>query len=169
MLHQNVLPIVSAPGLNWVITKICTAQIEAMLEDVKKEVARLNAGGAGILHFEYSGRLKTHSASVRQSTVQHAAVCYASVSFPSGLVPASRALRMSGAGVTCCWQVASCRECRINIYAMRLCRRPDPRGPEEEDGGQADMGGPQGAGLPAGSEQVGSARALFMQRVWQLE
>jgi hypothetical protein len=44
VLHQNVLPCVSAPGLNWVITKICRAQIEAMLEDVKKEVSRIRNG-----------------------------------------------------------------------------------------------------------------------------
>lgn len=44
VLHQNVLPIVSAPGLNWVLTKICKAQIEAMLDDVKKEVTRVNEG-----------------------------------------------------------------------------------------------------------------------------
>jgi hypothetical protein len=45
VLHQNVLPCVSAPGLNWVITKICRAQIEAMLDDVKKEVSRITKGG----------------------------------------------------------------------------------------------------------------------------
>ena len=45
VLHQNVLPCISAPGLNWVITKICRAQIEAMLEDVKKEVSRIRKGG----------------------------------------------------------------------------------------------------------------------------
>lgn len=45
VLHQNVLPCITAPGLNWVITKVCQAQIEAMLDDVKKEVSRVRNGG----------------------------------------------------------------------------------------------------------------------------
>lgn len=45
VLHQNVLPVVYAPGLNWVITKICKAQIEAMLQDFHAEVDRVKAGG----------------------------------------------------------------------------------------------------------------------------
>mmetsp|Transcript_2675 Transcript_2675/g.7945 ORF Transcript_2675/g.7945 Transcript_2675/m.7945 type:complete len:317 (-) Transcript_2675:355-1305(-) len=44
VLHQNVLPIVSAPGLNWVLSKICKAQVEAMLHDVRTEVDRIKTG-----------------------------------------------------------------------------------------------------------------------------
>lgn len=44
VLHQNILPKVSAPGLNWVLTGICKRQIENMVEDVQKEVERLNKG-----------------------------------------------------------------------------------------------------------------------------
>lgn len=44
VLHQNVLPVVYAPGLNWVVTKICKAQVEAMLQDVQAEVDRIKAG-----------------------------------------------------------------------------------------------------------------------------
>lgn len=44
VLHQNVLPCVTAPGLNWILSKICRAQIEAMLEDVKQEVNRIQRG-----------------------------------------------------------------------------------------------------------------------------
>lgn len=44
MLHQNLLPCVSAPGLNWLVTKVCRAQIENMLKDLKQEIRRVNKG-----------------------------------------------------------------------------------------------------------------------------
>lgn len=54
VLHQNVLPCVTAPGLNWVITKVCQAQIEAMLDDVKKEASRIRNGGQMLPHINCS-------------------------------------------------------------------------------------------------------------------
>lgn len=44
VLHQNLLPCVSAPGLNWLVTKVCRAQIENMLKDLKQEIRRVNKG-----------------------------------------------------------------------------------------------------------------------------
>jgi hypothetical protein len=44
VLHQNILPCVSAPGLNWLVTKVCRAQIENMLRDLKQEIQRVNKG-----------------------------------------------------------------------------------------------------------------------------
>lgn len=44
VLHQNVLPCVTAPGLNWLVTRICRAQIEGMLHDLKQEIGRLDRG-----------------------------------------------------------------------------------------------------------------------------
>jgi hypothetical protein len=44
VLHQNLLPCVSAPGLNWLVTKVCRAQIENMLKDLKHEIRRVNRG-----------------------------------------------------------------------------------------------------------------------------
>lgn len=44
VLHQNVLPVVYMPGLNWALTKICKAQIETLLHDVHTEVDRIKTG-----------------------------------------------------------------------------------------------------------------------------
>jgi hypothetical protein len=44
VLHQNILPCVSAPGLNWLVTKVCRAQIENMLRDLKQEISRVKNG-----------------------------------------------------------------------------------------------------------------------------